>query len=153
MDREPKDPPANPPEGSPRIVARLAYSDPAAAILFLHNAFGFEELEGARISDAQGIVLTEVGVVDSKIMIGRPGAHGVQSPVSLGGYTQALIVYVDHLDTHFERAKQAGANIVSEPADQFWGDRRYEAVDLEGHFWSFHEHVRDVPKEKIDEVF
>jgi uncharacterized glyoxalase superfamily protein PhnB len=29
--------------------------------------------------------------------------------------------------------------------EQPWGDRRYEALDVEGHRWYFAEHVRDVP--------
>jgi uncharacterized glyoxalase superfamily protein PhnB len=59
-------------------------------------------------------------------------------------------VYVDQIDEHFQRARAEGAAILSEPQDQFWGDRRYEAQDPEGHLWSFHEHLRDVPQEEID---
>lgn len=142
----------NPPEGSPRILARLAYDDADQAVAFLREAFGFHELEEARVVDGDGIALTEITVVDSKIMIGRAGAHGLASPQRFGGYTQALIVFVDDVDGHFARAKAAGANIVSEPEDQFWGDRRYEALDPEGHLWSFHEHIRDVSREEMSEI-
>jgi uncharacterized glyoxalase superfamily protein PhnB len=92
--------------------------------------------------------LTEVDVVDSRVMVSTVGPHGIVSPSNSGNYTQALIVYVDHVDDHFARAKSAGAKIVSEPEDQFWGDRRYEALDSEGHLCSFHEHTRDVPREE-----
>ena len=143
---------SNPPKGSPRIVARLAYDDPDAAIRFLSTAFGFSEFGDARISGPEGVLLTEMSVLDSKIMIGRSGAHGLQSPATYGGYTQALIVFVDSLDQHFAQAKQAGAKVVSEPEDQFWGDRRYEVEDIEGHYWSFHEHMRDVSSEEIHEA-
>ena len=60
--------------------------------------------------------------------------------------------YVDDIDAHFARAQAAGTKIISPPADQFWGDRRYEAEDPEGHLWSFHEHLRDVSKEKKVEI-
>jgi uncharacterized glyoxalase superfamily protein PhnB len=46
-------------------------------------------------------------------------------------------VYVDDVDAHFERAKAAGAAIIMEPTDHEYGDRRYDAKDLQGHFWSF----------------
>ena len=45
-----------------------------------------------------------------------------------------------------DRARAAGATIAQEPSDQFYGDRTYRAVDLEGHMWTFAEHVRDVTR-------
>jgi uncharacterized glyoxalase superfamily protein PhnB len=60
-----------------------------------------------------------------------------------------LYVYVDDVDKHFEHARDAGATIIAEPEDQFYGDRRYGAEDLEGHHWYFAQHVRDVPAEDI----
>jgi uncharacterized glyoxalase superfamily protein PhnB len=33
---------------------------------------------------------------------------------------------------------------VREPEDQAYGDRRYDAKDLEGHLWSFAQPMRDV---------
>ena len=44
---------------------------------------------------------------------------------------------------HYARARKEGARIAMELAEQPWGDRRYEALDLEGHRWYFAEHVRD----------
>ncbi len=46
-------------------------------------------------------------------------------------------VYVDDVDAHHRRAVAEGATIQSEPEDMLWGDRRYEALDLEGHRWHF----------------
>lgn len=134
----------------PRVLARLAYADVAEAVHFLESAFAFAERADARVTDGAGrIALTELNVVDSRIMLGAAGAHGLASPKSLGGSTSALVVYVDAIDAHFERARAAGAEIVSEPADQFWGDRRYEVRDPEGHGWSFHQHLRDVSPDEM----
>lgn len=47
-----------------------------------------------------------------------------------------VLVYVDDVDAHFERAKRAGASILTEIEDGFPG-RRYRAEDLEGHRWMF----------------
>jgi uncharacterized glyoxalase superfamily protein PhnB len=46
-------------------------------------------------------------------------------------------VRVDDVDAHFERAQRAGAKIVEQIADTFYGARRYGAEDPEGHVWYF----------------
>ena len=79
-------------------------------------------------------------------MMGDPGPD-YASPRRGGGVAAQVHVYVDDLDAHFEQANAAGAEIVSEPAEQPYGDRRYDARDIEGQLWSFAEHVRDVPPE------
>ena len=58
------------------------------------------------------------------------------------------VLYVDDLDGHFSRSKQAGAKILSELEETFYGDRRYGAVDLEGHEWYFAEKLRSIPPEE-----
>jgi PhnB protein len=47
-----------------------------------------------------------------------------------------VLVHVDDVDAHFERAKEAGATILTEPEDTANG-RLYRAEDLEGHRWMF----------------
>ena len=47
-----------------------------------------------------------------------------------------VLVYVDNVDQHHARAKQAGANILSAPEDAPYG-RQYRVEDLEGHRWMF----------------
>ena len=47
-----------------------------------------------------------------------------------------ILAHVDDVDAHFERARRAGATILSEPEDEPFG-RRYRAEDLEGHRWMF----------------
>ena len=47
-----------------------------------------------------------------------------------------VLVYVNNLDRHFERANQAGATILSVIEEGPPG-RRYRAEDLEGHRWFF----------------
>ena len=140
---------SNPPSGVPQIYARLAYQDPTQAVAWLSRAFGFRERERARLATKDGkISLTEMELGAGLVMIGTAGSHDLESPAKLGGMTQMLMVYVDSVDEHYERARQAGARIVMELKDQPWGDRRYEALDLEGHRWYFAEHVRDVPAEE-----
>jgi uncharacterized glyoxalase superfamily protein PhnB len=77
------------------------------------------------------------------VMMGDPGPE-YQSPKRLGHATQYVHVYVDDVDQHFERAKGAGATILSVVEDQTYGDRTYSVEDLEGHRWTFGQHTRDV---------
>ena len=47
-----------------------------------------------------------------------------------------LLVYVDNVDRHFERAKENGAEILSAIEEGFPGTR-YRCADIEGHRWMF----------------
>jgi len=51
---------------------------------------------------------------------------------------------VHDIDAHYRTAESAGAQIVMPLEDMFWGDRRYEALDLEGHRWHFAERLSEI---------
>jgi len=139
--------PENPPEGYPSVMPYLHYEDSDAALEFLVEAFGFAEK--LRLADDDGRVNhAEVQMNDGVIMLGTPPGD-YKNPARLGGKTQSVYVYVDDVDAHYERAKQAGAKIVREPEDQFYGDRNYGVEDPEGHEWYFGTHVRDVSEDEM----
>ena len=139
--------PANPPEDMGRITAYLLYEDVAAALAWLSNTFGF--VERMRLPGPDGkVVHAEMEFADGVVMLGNPGPD-YQNPKRLGNTTQMLYVYVDDVDKHYEHAKRIGASILDEPADMFYGDRRYSAEDPEGHQWSFATHTRDVAPEDL----
>ena len=142
--------PANPPENMPRIIPNVFYDDPAAALEWLSKSFGFETRSSMAGPDG-GIMHAEMQVADSAFMMGPTSARPEwQSPKSLGGkVTISLYVYVDDVDAHCARARSAGAKIVSELETMFWGDRTYVAEDLEGHRWTFSQHVKDVAPEDM----
>jgi uncharacterized glyoxalase superfamily protein PhnB len=59
-------------------------------------------------------------------------------PKDFGGLvTQTAYVIVENADTHYQRAKAAGATIVLEIKDEDYGGRGYSCRDLEGHLWNF----------------
>jgi PhnB protein len=117
-----------------RISPYLLYEDGAAAIDFLTRAFGFEEV--MRMEDGGVVNHAELRLGEDTVMLGSPGPD-YKNPKN-GGYPGAAVhVFVDDVDAHFERAKAAGAEIAAEPADQEYGDRRYDARDPEGHSWFF----------------
>lgn len=120
------------------IVASLFYNDPEKAMLFLEEAFGLEFTLSVT-DDAGNLLHGEMSYGNGRIMIGGTSwAPWPESPASLEGRnTQALHVAVADADAHCEKARAAGARIVAEPEDQFYGDRTYRALDCEGHFWTF----------------
>ena len=78
---------------------------------------------------------------DHLIMMGFPGPK-YKNPKKLGEATQILYVNVNDADEHFARAKKAGAKILEEPEDTFYGHRRYGAEDPEGHQWYFFHEIK-----------
>ncbi|HWH54785.1 MAG TPA: VOC family protein [Gaiellaceae bacterium] len=129
-----------------RIAPYLLYEDVPGALEFLGNAFGFREL--LRYADDRGTVNhAEMELGGESIMMGNPGPD-YASPRRDGHVGAQVHVYVDDVDGHFEQARAAGAEILNEPADQPYGDRRYDARDPEGHRWSFAQRIRDVPPEE-----
>ncbi len=137
----------------PSFIPSLAYKDNRAALKWLQSAFGFEPSEV--LTDAEGnIVHAEMTHGDGIVMIGTEWADWTRSPASLGGKnTQRVHVRIERgIDEHCAHARRAGAKIVKEPEDQFYGDRTYIAADLEGHYWSFAQPVRDLSNQEMEQA-
>lgn len=139
----------NPPNGHPRIKPYLHYQDLAAAAQWLEKAYGFKTR--LKVPDASGALMhVEMEFADGMVMMGPVSrAQGGLSPKDLPGVNQGLYVYVDDLQRHYEHARDAGARITMAPETMFWGDRIYATADVEGHHWTFAQHVEDVPPEAM----
>ena len=116
------------------VIPLLVYRDISAAHDFLVEAFGFEA--GGIVRDPEGQVIHgEVRAGQITIWLHRVTAeHGLDAAASASG---GLVVYVDDVDAHYQRARAAGARIDGEPQNQPYGQREYGARDLEGHRWWF----------------
>ncbi len=133
---------SNPPAGIPRILPHLIYDDVAAAIEWLTTTFRFRERTAARHTSPDGTISrTQMEVGDSLITVGEPSVHG-DSPRR--GVSCMLYIYVDNVDEHYHRARTSGAAVVAGIEDRPWGDRCYQAVDPQGHQWTFAQHILDV---------
>jgi uncharacterized glyoxalase superfamily protein PhnB len=140
----------------PTFTSSVHYQDPKAALMFLERAFGFEitmAIDGP--PEAPQMCHYEMSVGGrGRVMIGGQWADWVRSPKGLGG-ANTQNVHVDleaDLDAHCARARAAGAEILAEPEDQFYGDRTYRVADLEGHKWTFAVHVRDVTRAEAEQA-
>jgi len=138
----------NPPEGYPRISPYLYYEDGAAAIEWLTRAFGFRER--MRMPGEEGRIMhAELELDGGIVMLANPPREAFKNPKALGTSTSSVYTYVDDVDSHFDRAKEAGAEILQEPETMPYGDRHYGAKDPEGHEWWFGQHVKDVSPDEI----
>jgi uncharacterized glyoxalase superfamily protein PhnB len=137
----------------PAFISSVIYKDNRAALEWLQRAFGFEASEVLTAANGD-IVHAEMSHGDGVVMIGNEFTDWAASPASLGGKnTQRVHVRLDSgIDAHCERARQAGAGIAMEPADQFYGDRTYMAVDHEGHHWTFSQPLRNASREEMEQA-
>jgi|SRR6185437_9491256 len=135
----------------PVFIPSIAYRDSRAALKWLQAAFGFKPSE--ILTDSQGnIVHAEMRFGDGVVMIGGEWADWTRSPASLGGKnSQRIHVHLhDGIEEHYHRSRKAGARVIVELADQFYGDRTYVATDLEGHYWTFAQPVRAVSRQEME---
>ncbi len=133
------------------ITPSLVVTPCAEAIEFYKVAFGAEEI-GQRMTGPDGLVgHAEISIAGSVVMLGDEWPDGpTKSPRSLGGSTSALFIYTDDVDTLWERALAAGAEVVFPLETQFYGDRSGRVQDPFGHTWGLGQHVEDVSSEEME---
>ncbi len=129
----------------PDIYPRLAYNDERAAVEYLQRVFSLPEIREAR-TDFGDHMLAWLRTGNGVVMIGRANedVHQISSPQTIGHTTVQMMVYVHDIDSHYAHATAEGANITMPLQDAFYGERRYEATDPEGHRWHFAERFADI---------
>ena len=140
---------ATPATNTPSVVPMISYENGIAALEWLRSAFGFRET--ARLTTPDGkLSHGEMEAGNGLIMLASPTPE-YRSPKrhrevceqarkwsTVPWIIDGVLVYVDDLDRHFERAKTAGATILSAIEEGPPG-QRCRAEDLEGHRWFFFE--------------
>jgi uncharacterized glyoxalase superfamily protein PhnB len=134
-------------DDSQRVFPYLLYEDAAAALEWLTNAFDFSERLRFKDPESGAVTHAELELDGARVMLGQPGGD-YRSPKQTGSASVLVAVYVDDVDAHFERARDAGAEIVDEPTDKPYGERAYMASDLEGQQWSFATATAEVSPEE-----
>jgi uncharacterized glyoxalase superfamily protein PhnB len=129
------------------VVPMLAYADGFAALDWLVRTFGF--VEKARQAGPDGrLSHGELDTGAGAIFLATPSPH-YEGPrrhaascaaaarwLEVPYIVDGVMVYVDDVDAHLERARAGGARILSE-LEKGGPGRRYRAEDLEGHRWMF----------------
>jgi PhnB protein len=137
------------PDGYHAVTPYLICRGAARAIEFYQRALGAQELY--RLDGPGGTVgHAELLIGDSHVMLADESPDGAwRSPQSVGGTPVTMVLYVEDVDVVFGKAVEAGAKVLREVKDQFYGDRMGTLKDPFGHVWSIGTHVEDVPPEEM----
>ncbi|MCS4310972.1 PhnB protein [Pseudomonas sp. SJZ103] len=135
------------PEGYHSVTPYMGIDKASEAIEFYKKAFGATQIMRLDMPDGR-VGHAELRIGDSAIMLGTPCDQ-----MSLGNPTEstsvALHLYVNDVDAQFKQAVAAGASVVSEPEDRFYGDRSGSVKDPYGHLWYLATRKEDLSEEQI----
>jgi PhnB protein len=143
---------AKAPEGMHTITPHIVVADAAAAADWYTHALGAEERNRIEVPGGR-LMQVELWFGDSAVMLADEFPElGVLSPLTIGGSATVLHLYTNDVDALWERAVDAGAEIRQPLQDAFWGERYGEIIDPFGHRWGLAQHLRDVPRQEIEEA-
>ncbi|HSS92583.1 MAG TPA: VOC family protein [Candidatus Dormibacteraeota bacterium] len=133
----------------PAVIPMIAYEDGPKAMDWLAAAFGFKERMRMVTPDGR-LSHGEMEAGDGLIMLATPSPD-YEAPKkhresceqagkwsSVPYIIDGVLVYVPDVPAHYERAREAGARILSE-IDLDERAKRYRVEDIEGHRWMFME--------------
>jgi PhnB protein len=136
------------PDGYHTVTPYLYIKGAANALEFYKKAFGATELFRMDWNGRLGHAEMQIGT--SRIMMADEFPEmGVRGPLTIGGSSMGLCLYVEDADAVFHRAVAAGANVVRPLQDAFYGDRSGTVTDPFGHIWTIATHKEDVPPEEM----
>jgi catechol 2,3-dioxygenase-like lactoylglutathione lyase family enzyme len=107
----------------------LTVHDPEVALGFYRDALGLEVRNDVAADGFRWVTLTPPGQPEIEIVLVEPGAgHSPADGETLlalltKGSLTGAIFRTDDLDSTFEKVRASGAEVLQEPADQFWGVR------------------------------
>jgi uncharacterized glyoxalase superfamily protein PhnB len=135
------------------LTPSLVVSNMRKSIRFYQDALGFEETYSMPGPDGE-LVHASIKNGSVELMLGPAGFSGEPFTGEVGkGVSLYLgVAETDDIDLLFERAKRAGARVIQEPHDEFWGDRIWSVADPDGYELVIARHVRDVTDEEMAQL-
>jgi len=133
------------PEGFRTVTPSLTVKGAAQAIEYYKQALGATEL--VRMPSPDGKIMhAELKIGDSIIFLTDefPERGMSRAPQTLGGTTSTLNLYVEDVDSLYQKAIDAGGKVNMPVDDMFWGDRYGTFTDPFGHQWGIATHKEDV---------
>jgi uncharacterized glyoxalase superfamily protein PhnB len=120
-----------------QVIPELAYPDVGEGAAWLCDVFGFSVR--LRIGNHRA----QLNVGDGAVVVtGLRGGAADGPPGRTHGH--GVMVRVENVDAHHERARSRGARILRPPADYPYGERQYSVEDVGGHCWTFSQSIADV---------
>ncbi|ARE39648.1 Glyoxalase family protein [Rhodovulum sp. P5] len=123
------------------IIPARRYRNPEAALAFLAGVLGLDE--HAVYRDEYGaLVHAELRIGDGVVMIGPWGRgafddHMIDPKDTGGRETTTIYAVIPDVADRYERAKDAGAEIVLPYDAHDHGGHSFSVADPEGHMWTF----------------
>lgn len=137
------------PAGYHVVTPYLSVRGAGPSIDFYRKAFGAAEV--LRVPGPEGKLRhAEIAIGGHHVMLSDeyPDMQFL-GPETRGGTTVHLHVYVRDVDALVARAVAAGAKLIREVKDQFYGDRSGSLQDPYGHIWHFATHKEDLSKAEL----
>ena len=129
------------PEGYHTVTPYLVVQGVGRLIDFMKAAFDAQEIFRMPMPDGS-IGHAEMRIGNSMIMLGEARDQFKAMPTTLN-------LYLEDVDAAYARALAAGATAVSEPKNQFYGDRSGGVRDMCGNNWYVATHIEDVSEEEM----
>jgi len=127
----------------------LRLGEAARAIEFYGRAFGAKEkFRLVEPSGRVGHAELELGPITLMLSDEYP-EYGIRGPASLGGTTTSIHLHVDDADAWIRRAVEAGATLLREPQDHFYGERSGTVRDPFGHEWLIGHAIEQLSPEEM----
>ena len=134
------------PNGYRNVTPYLVNERVERVMKFLRQAFGAVDSFPPMKRPDGAVAHAEMRIGDTVVMMAE--ACGQSSPMPACFY-----LYVEDVDRSYRRALQAGGRPVSEPRDQFYGDRSAGVTDPGGNTWWIATHKEDVPEREMERRF
>lgn len=130
------------------VFPYLRVKNAAAAIAFYQSAFGVtEKFRLTEPSGRIGHAELDFGVATVMVSEEYPEMN-IVGPASIGGTSVSIHLHVDDADALIARAEKAGAKVIRQPQDHFYGERSGTVRDPFGHEWLIgHEIEKLTPEE------
>lgn len=129
------------PDGYHTLTPYAVVDGAAEFLEFLKAAFNADIKFSMPMGDKVGHA--ELSIGNSMMMVADPNSEWPVRPAQ-------LCLYVEDCDSAYKQAVKAGAITLSEPEDQFYGDRAARLTDKWGNNWFIHTHIKDVSMEDMD---
>ena len=132
-----------------KITPHIVVRDAERAVDWYKRALGAEERDRIPLPGGK-LMSVELAFGESTVMLADefPEA-GVLSPLSVGVTSVVLNISTDDVNSHWQRARDEGAEILHPLQDAFWGERHGQITDPFGHRWGMAQHIRDVPHDEV----
>ncbi len=140
------------------LGAVLGVNDIQQASRFYQKTLGFHQQFALPRADGQ-LTLAVLNFGSSTLLLGRLDElhyeHKVRArkirkgPPGLG---VTLTLLVPDLEKVYKAVKKAGVEILLEPMEEFYGDRVFMFVDLDGYEWKISQTIKQVSLDEVAEI-